>query len=50
MERKLEYTVQTATRSVLLPINARWAVYAFTPSAARVDRQIDAFASAGGTA
>ena len=50
MERKLEYTVQTATRSVLLPINARWAVYAFTPSAQELIVQIDGFASAGGAA
>jgi GGDEF domain-containing protein len=50
MERKLEYTVQTATRSVLLPINARWAVYAFMPSAQELIGQIDGFASAGGAA
>jgi GGDEF domain-containing protein len=50
MERKLEFTVQTATRSVLLPINAHWAVYAFTPSPQSLIEQIDAFASAGGAA
>jgi GGDEF domain-containing protein len=49
MERKLEYTVQTETRSVLLPINARWAVYAFRPTAQELIGQIDAFASAGGS-
>jgi GGDEF domain-containing protein len=50
MERKLEYTNQTATRSVLLPINTRWAVYAFTPSPQALIEQIDAFASTGGPA
>jgi GGDEF domain-containing protein len=50
MERKLEFTAQTATRTVLLPINARWAVYEFTPSSQSSIEQIDAFASASGTA
>jgi hypothetical protein len=35
---------------VLIPINARCAVYAFTPSAQELIAQIDGFASAGGAA
>jgi GGDEF domain-containing protein len=49
MERKLEYTAQSETGSVLIPINARCAVYAFMPSAQELIAQIDGFASAGGS-
>jgi GGDEF domain-containing protein len=47
MEQKLEYTIETATRSILLPVQVRWAIFPFQESAGPLIAQIDAFASAG---
>ncbi len=50
MAQKLEYTFQTATRSVLIPITSRWTLIPFVPSAGSLIEQIDAFASPGAPA
>ena len=50
MAQKLEYTFQTSTRSVLLPITARWVVIPFSASPGTLIEQIDAFASPGAPA
>jgi GGDEF domain-containing protein len=47
-DHKLEFSVQTSSRGVLLPVNARWTVFALTPDPAAVIQQIDAFASLAG--
>ncbi len=47
MAQKLEFSFQTVTRSVLLPITARWSIFPFTASARELIEQIDAFTSPG---
>lgn len=49
MEPTLDYTVQTATRTVLLPVKACWTVIPFTPAPETLIDQIDNFASLRGT-
>jgi GGDEF domain-containing protein len=45
MERKLEHTVVTAKRSILLPVTARWALFPMMTSSRLLIQKIDAFAS-----
>jgi GGDEF domain-containing protein len=45
MEQKLEYTVRTATRSVRLPVTARWTLFPMMPSSRLLIEKLDRFAS-----
>jgi GGDEF domain-containing protein len=45
LEQKLEYTVRTPTRSVRLPVTARWALYPTMASSRLLIQRMDAFAS-----
>jgi GGDEF domain-containing protein len=45
MERKLEYTVRTATRSVRLPVAARWAIFPISAPSPLLIQKIDVFAA-----
>lgn len=45
MEHKMEYTVRTGARSILMPVAARWAVFPLVAPADRLIQDIDAFAS-----
>jgi GGDEF domain-containing protein len=45
MEQKLEYTVRTATRSVRLPVTARWTLFPTIASSPLLNQRIDGFAS-----
>jgi diguanylate cyclase (GGDEF)-like protein len=45
LEQKLEYTVRTATRSVRLPVTARWTLFSTMPSSRLLIQRIDSFAS-----
>jgi GGDEF domain-containing protein len=45
MEQKLEYPVRTATRSVKLPVTARWAVFPMMASPQLLTQKIDGFAA-----
>jgi diguanylate cyclase (GGDEF)-like protein len=43
MHAPFEYTVQTASRSVLLPVSARWAVFPMMASSRLLFQKIDSF-------
>jgi GGDEF domain-containing protein len=43
--RKMDYTIRTATRSILMPVTARWAVFPLTKPPEQLIQKIDAFAS-----
>jgi GGDEF domain-containing protein len=45
LEQKLEYTVRTATRSVRLPVTARWTLFPTMASSRLLIQRIDTFAS-----
>lgn len=45
LEQKLEYTVRTATRSVGLPVTARWTLFPTMASSRLLIERIDTFAS-----
>jgi GGDEF domain-containing protein len=45
VEQKLEYTVRTATRSVRLPVTARWTLFPTMASSRLLIQRIDSFAS-----
>jgi GGDEF domain-containing protein len=45
VEQKLEYTVRTATRSVRLPVTARWTLFPTMASPRLLIQRIDSFAS-----
>jgi GGDEF domain-containing protein len=45
MENKLEHTVQTASRSVMFPIAARWTVFPMMAAPRLLYQKIDAFAA-----
>ena len=45
IENKLEHTIQTASRSVLIPITARWNLYPVTESPEVIFQKIDDFAA-----
>jgi GGDEF domain-containing protein len=45
MDEKLEYTVRTPTRSVRLPVTARWALFPMMPSPRLLIQKLDTFAS-----
>jgi diguanylate cyclase (GGDEF)-like protein len=45
MEQNLEHTVRTATRSIRLPVTARWAVFPLTASSQLLMQKIDVFAA-----
>jgi diguanylate cyclase (GGDEF)-like protein len=47
MSQKVEYSFETAKRSVLLPVTARWNVFPSTGTPAELMSRIDAFASPG---
>jgi GGDEF domain-containing protein len=46
MEIKLEHTIQTPSRSILLPIGARWTVFPMMAAPRLMYQKIDAFAAA----
>jgi GGDEF domain-containing protein len=45
LDQKLEYTVRTATRSVRLPVTARWTLFPMMASSRLLIQKIDTFAS-----
>jgi hypothetical protein len=45
LEQKLECTVRTATRSVRLPVTARWTLFPTMTSSRLLIQKIDTFAS-----
>jgi GGDEF domain-containing protein len=45
LEQKLEYTVRTATRSIRLPVTARWTLFPTMASSRLLIQRIDTFAS-----
>jgi GGDEF domain-containing protein len=45
LEQKLEFTARTATRSVRLPVTARWALFPMMASSRLLIRKLDGFAA-----
>lgn len=48
METRLEHTIQTSSRSVLIPVSARWCLYPMTAAPLLLFRKIDEFAARPG--
>ena len=48
MEHKLEYTVRTATRSSMIPVTARWAIFPVAAPSEDLIKKIDEFAALQG--
>jgi GGDEF domain-containing protein len=48
METKLEHTVQTSSRSIMIPISARWLLFPMIPAPRLMYQKLDAFVANAG--